>query len=223
MKKCCLLVALLLPLCLSRVTAQSYVAFAAGPARDLNNLRIPIYQAPIVFQWKPSPRFAGVIFDVEASMPFDGSSSRVAYTLNPTLPDQLRVRESILPFSWTVGIGFHIRFRHDQKKKNLPGQKKEEAWALEIYPAEIEGQVINVHYSSYDKSNYDILNPDVGTNRGGPEAAIALSHSVSNGFSVMLRARTPPLASLGSYPLSFRFVAPLQVLLRYKLYQKRRK
>lgn len=205
---------LMLTFLTTNLNAQSYISFASGISRDLNNT-LSFYHLPFSVQCKVGDKLnSGLIFQVNYDIPISGKSSGNAYTLNPSLPQKQTLQENIRPGIFTVSMGFAIHL-YSNKKKN--------SFQLNLLMG-LCAQNFKVAYKNYDKANYEVLNPDINLNSGGLVfSAGGLYNFNHKKMFLMLQLQTPPIQSTGDYPLSYKFIAPLQFTYGYKLYLKTRK
>ena len=198
----------------SNLNAQSYISIASGVSRDMNNT-ISFYHVPLSVQWKPgnNPR-SPIIFQVDYYIPLTGNSTGNAYTLNPSLPEKQTLQENIRAGIFTFSMGFAI---------HLYTNKKNNSFQLNLLMG-LCAQNFKVIYKDYDKVNYEVLNPDINLNSGGFVLSSAGVYNFNNKkMFLMLQLQTPPIQTTGDYPLSYKFIAPLQFTYGYKLFFKRRK
>jgi len=197
--------------------AQSSFSLSTGISSDLNNVHHSFYHIPFSLQWKPSPRKRAPFFvELDYDFPFTTKSTGQAYTLNPSLPKEVTLQETIRPYIFSVSIGFRI---------HLYTNKKNNSFYLDLLPFGISTQNFKVNYKNFDKENYEILNPDINMNRGGIVTSIAAVynfHKTKQDMKLMLHIQSPPLRGTGDYQLH-RFVAPLQLTFGYNFYYNKRK
>ena len=202
----------------SKVQAQSFLSLSTGISTDLNNPNHNFYHIPFTLQWKPSARKRAPFFlEFNYNIPFTSKSTGDAYTLNPSLPEKVTLQENIKPAIFTMNIGFRI---------HLYTNKKSNSFYLNLLPFGICIQNFSIDYKNYDKQNYEVLNPDVNLNSGGIVESIEAAyffHKTKQDMVIMLHLQTPPLKSRGDYPLSYKFVAPLQLTFGYNLFYNKRK
>lgn len=202
----------------SKVKAQSFLSFSTGISSDLNNVHHSFYHIPFSLQWKPSSRKrAPFFFEFDYDIPFTVKSTGDAYTLNPSLPEKVTLQETIRASVFTASIGFRI---------HIYTNKRNNSFYLNLLPFGISAQNFKVNYKNFDKENYEILNPDINMNRGGIVTSIAAEynfHKTKQDMKLMLHIQSPPLRSTGDYPLSYKFIAPLQLTFGYNFYYNKRK
>jgi len=198
--------------------AQSFLSLSTGISSDLNNAHHSFYHIPFSLQWKPSPgEKAAFLVEFNYDFPFTTKSTGQAYTLNPSLPKEVTLQETIRPYIFSVNIGFRV---------HLYTNKRNNSFYINLLPLGVSAQYFKANYKNFDKKNYDILNPDVNLNRGGIVTSVAAEydfHKTKQDMKLMLRIQSPPLQSRGDYPLSYRFVAPLQLTFGYNFYYNKRK
>lgn len=202
----------------SEVQAQSFLSFSTGISKDLNNENHNFYYIPVTIQWKPFPRKRSpLFFDLDYNIPFIVKSTGHAYTLNPSLSQEVTLRETIRASMFTVSMGFRIHIFTD---------KQNNSFYLKLIPFGLSFQNFKVKYKNFDKENYEILNADDNLNSGGLTASMEAEynfHKTKQDMVLRLHIQTPPLNSTGDYPLSYRFIAPLQLTFGYNLFYNKRK
>jgi hypothetical protein len=200
------------------IEAQSFVSLSTGISMDLNNTNPSFYHIPVTLQWHPfsqkkSPFFLELNYDI----PITSKSTGDAYTLNPGLPGEVTLNERIHALLFTASIGFRI---------HLYTNKKENSFYLNLMPVGICVQNFKVNYENFDKENYEVLNPDISLNKGGFAMGMAGAYNFHKGkqdMMIMLHLQTPPFQSRGDYPLSYNFIAPLQLTFGYNFYYNKSK
>lgn len=200
------------------INAQSFISLSTGVSMDLNNSNPSFYHVPITLQWKPfkqnhSPFFLEFGYDI----PITAKGTGNAFTLNPDLPKELTLEESTRASIFTASIGFRI---HVYTNKN------NNSFYVNLLPFGFCVQDFVVNYKKYDKENYEVLNPDINLNSGGLVVSMEAAyyfHKRKQDMVIMLRLQAPPFQSTGDYPLSYKFVAPLQLTFGYNLYYNKRK
>lgn len=198
--------------------AQSFISVSSGISLDLNNANHNFYHIPITLQWKPSAgERAPLFFELNYDIPFTAKSTSNAYTLNSSLPEKVTLQETIRPFFFTASIGFRI---------HLYTNKKNNGFYLNLLPIGFCAQYFKVNYKNFDKTNYDILNPDVNLNKGGVVTsieAVYYFHKTKQDMMIMLHLQSPLYRKVSDYPLSYKFIAPLQLTFGYNFYYNKRK
>jgi len=199
--------------------AQSSLIFAAGISTNTNdgNTSETFNHIPFTLLWKPSSSLVSPFFiKLDYDFPISGAGTGNAYTLNPSLPQEVTLQETVRPYIFTASIGFHI---------HLFTAKNKNALYLDLLPFGICNQDFKVSYKNYDKTNYDILNPDINLNRTNYVASIGATYSISlqkirdgDNLLIMLHLQSPLVAGTGAYPLSYRYVAPLELTVGYNFY-----
>jgi len=197
--------------------AQSFVSLSTGISKDINNESRSFYHIPISLQWKP---FSGpgspLFFEFDYDIPFTCKSAGNAYTLNPSLPEKVTLQENIHPYIFTTSIGFRI---------HLYTNKKNNSFYLNLLSG-FCNQNFKVEYKNYDKVNYEVLNPDI--NRNAVKLVLSIAavynfHKRKQDMLLMLHLQSPLLTSQYNYPLSYQFIAPLQLTFGYNLFYNKRK
>jgi hypothetical protein len=195
--------------------AQSFINISGGISYDINNINESFYHIPVSVQWKPSSNPRGVFFfELDEDIPFAAKGTGNAYTVNPSLPQQVTLQENIRAYIFTASIGFRIHLYSDEKLNSI---------YLNILPIGISTQSFKVNYKNYDDKNYEILDPDVNLKRTGVVASVSVVYIFHNNLLLMLHVQSPLLANKGDYPLSYKFIAPLQLTIGYNFYYNKRK
>ncbi|HSZ86245.1 MAG TPA: hypothetical protein VK787_09455 [Puia sp.] len=195
--------------------AQSFLNISSGISYDINNASKSFYHVPVSVQWKPSSNPRGAFFfELDEDIPFTTKSTGNAYTLNPFLPQEVTLQESIRGYIFAASIGFRVYLHKDKKLNSL---------YLNILPFGISTQSFKVNYKNYDDKNYEILNPDVNLKRTGVVVSMSAVYNFHNNLMLMLHLQSPLIADKGDYPLSYRFIAPLQFSIGYNFYYNKRK
>ncbi|HVZ95293.1 MAG TPA: hypothetical protein VG847_00355 [Chitinophagaceae bacterium] len=197
-----------------RLYAQPNITLSTGPAKDLNNTNYEFYYLPVAVQWNPGNKKSHPFFaEISYGQTFNVSNSGTAYTLHPSLPPSETLKESIYANIATFNLGGRIRVGRPNRKSDVNI----------ILTAGICSQNFKVTYKNYDKTNYEVLNPDVNTNMSGAVEGFGIEYHFSVHHSVRLYAQTPLLIIRGDYPLSFRSIGSVQLAYGYKFYYKKRK
>ena len=199
-----------------KIKAQSAVSLSTGISLDLNN-KPTFYHIPVSLQWAPfsNPKNP-LFFEFDYAIPLVSERNANAYTVNPSLPAEVTLHENIRPDLFSVSIGFKI---------HLYTNKKNNSFYVNLLTG-VSTQNFKLNYINCDKANYEVLNPDVNMHRGGMVASIAgiyNFHKRKQDMFLMLHLQSPPLQNVGDYPLSFKFVAPLQLTYGYTLFYNKRK
>lgn len=197
--------------------AQSAISLSTGISMDLNNSNKTFYHIPVSLQWMPfsNPKNP-LFFEFDYAIPLASERNANAYTLNPSLPQEVTLQENIRAYLFSISLGFKI---------HLYTNKRNNSFYLNLLTG-VCSQNFKVDYKNYDKSNYEVLNPDVNLNKGGMVASIAgvyNFHKRKQDMFLMLHVQSPPFQNSGDYPLSFKFVAPLQLTYGYTLFYNKRK
>jgi hypothetical protein len=205
-------------MCARGIDAQSF-SLGTGFSIDINNNRSttytnlvkPLYHIPIVFIYKPGD--GGFLFRIDYDIPVAGGATVYAYTLNPTLPAKIALQETIRANIFNGSMGWFIPAR--------PWKNRLSLYILVGF----SNQTFKVSYASYNKVNYDILNPDMNLATGGLIISTGLVYSPflekTNSLDIMIHIQSPPLAGTGDYTPSYRLVAPLQCVLAYHIQHKK--
>ena len=200
------------------VNAQSYVSLSTGISKDVNNTQKSFYHIPVSLQWNPfKNKKSTVFFEFDYNIPFtNNKGTGNAYTLNPSLPEEVTLQENIRSYIFTASIGFRI---------HLYTTKKNNSFYLNLLMG-LSAQNFIVDYKNYDKADYEVLNPDANLNNGGFIVAMEATYNFHNrkqNMFLMLHLQGPPVQSTGDYPLSYKYIAPLQLTYGYKLFYNKRK
>lgn len=197
--------------------AQSFLSLSTGISKDINNQNKSFYHIPVSLQWEPfSNQGNPLFFQLDYDIPFRSINTGNAYTLNPALPAQVHLQENIHSYIFTMNIGFRI---------HLYTNKKNNTFFLNLYSG-ICFQNFTVDYKNFDKVNYEVLNPDVNLKAGGFVLSMAGAyyfHKRKQDMLLMLHVQSPLLAGNGDYPLSYKYIAPLQLTFGYKLFYNKKK
>ena len=192
-----------------KVNGQSSVSISTGISKDINN-SISFYQLPFSLMWKPSKRKKAPLFlELDYAVPFGSKSTGETYTLNPALPQKVILQEKIMPYTFTLSVGFRI---------HLFTTKTNNAFYLNLVPLGICSQNIKVFYKKFDKENYEILNPDVNSDESGLVMSLSpvyYFHKEKQDMMIMLHLQTPLLKGNRDYILSYKYLAPLQLTFGY--------
>jgi hypothetical protein len=201
------------------VGAQSSVSVSTGISKDLNNENYSFYGIPVSVQWKPSKKEKAAFFlEIDCDFVFPAKGSGNAYTLNPSMPQELTLPENIHASLFTFSLGFRI---------HLYTNKKNNSFYLNLLPLGISAQSFKVSYKNFDKANYEVMNPDVNSHEGGLLMSMAVVYNFHKGQQnefLMLHMQTPTaFGNKDDYPLSYKSIAPLQLTFGYHFYYKNKK
>jgi hypothetical protein len=192
--------------------AQSSFSLSTGLSTDLNNSQ-SLNQIPVSLIWKPfKDKRMPLFLELDYAFPLGSKSSGEAYTLNPALPEKVILTEKISPYIFTVPVGFSI---------HLFTTKKGNIFYLNVAPVAVCNQTIKVSYKNYDKANYEVMNPDVNSKESGfvmSMAPVYYFHKGKQCMLLMLHLQTPLLIGKRNYPLSYRYMAPMQLTFGYNFY-----
>jgi hypothetical protein len=197
----------------SHINAQSFIALSSGVSVDINN-ESPFYAIPVTLRFKPFRR-SHFFIEATQSIGFNRLSPVDAYTLSPQLSEHVALTEEIKFSSFSMGIGASIV---------LYTNKKENQFTLNLSTG-ISDQHYKVNFRSYDKINYEVLNPDVNQYISGLYASIAgvyNFHKRKQDMFVMLHLQSPSTSSYERYKFSYNKVAPLQLMFGYKLFYNKK-
>ena len=191
-----------------QTNSQSLIAFSAGISSDLNNVK-PFYMVPISIRAEPFKQSSFFVETIQG-FGFNKVSKADAYTTSPQLPEHLVLTEVIKSTSFSMGIGWVIKIYTD---------KNSNRFALHL-SAGVGSENFVIKYKNYDKTNYEVLNPDVNTKFSGPYASIAAAYNFhrKQDMFIMLRLQTPTpgKSGPGHYDLSFNTIAPMSLTFGYK-------
>lgn len=200
------------------VNAQPYVSLASGISKDVNNTNKSFYHIPVSLQWNPfKNKRTPFFFEFDYNIPITNhKGTGDAYTLNPAFPEKVTLQENIRSYIFTVSMGASIHI-YTNKKKN--------SFYLNILLG-ICSQYFKIDYKNFDKANYEVLNPDINLSSGGWVTSIAGIYNFNKSkhdMFLMLYLQSPPFQSTGAYPLSYKYIAPMQLTYGYKLFYNKRK
>jgi hypothetical protein len=195
--------------------AQSSLSVSTGISKDLNNASYSFYGIPVSVQWKPSKKEKAAFFlEADYDFVFPAKGSGNAYTLDPSMPQEVTLRENIRASLFTLSLGFRI---------HLYTNKKNNSFYLNLLPIGISAQSFKVNYKNYDKENYEVMNPDVNSHQGGFLMSMAAVYNFHKGLQdefLMLHIQTPTAFGKDDYPLSYKSIAPMQLTFGYHFYYK---
>ena len=130
---------------ISNITVgQSSITFATGGSIDLNNTK-PFYHIPVSLQWMPfhEPQNP-LLVEVNYYIPFKRTGIENAYSANPALPQQVKLKETIGSNIFVVSTGASIY---------LLTTREENKFFLNLLLGNCN-QHFKVIYVNYDKANY---------------------------------------------------------------------
>jgi hypothetical protein len=199
--------------------AQSFIGLSTGFSRDINqNPNYSFYHIPITLQFKPfRKRWNVLFFEANYDIPIGATGSGKAYTANPSLPQEVTLSEKVAPYIFTGFAGVSFCFYIDKQRGDI----------LYLNPmAGVCNQYVTVEYKNYDKANYEVLNPDIGSNNTSVVAALEVVYKFHNNLIVNFHMQTPLADDEGenyNHPLSYNSIAPLQLTLGYNFYYNKKK
>jgi len=199
--------------------AQPCITIATGFSKDINNRNETFDHIPVSLQWKPSPfKNTAFFIKVDYDIPVSGTATGYAYTLNPSLPPEVNLQESIRPYIFTASLGWRIHLFNTSKN----------SFYIDLLPLGVCNQSITVSYKNYDKANYDILNPDISIHYTSLVASAGIVYRMPlekerNSLLFMLHVQSALLDNTGKYALSYKFIAPLQLTVGYNFNYNRKK
>jgi hypothetical protein len=196
--------------------AQCFVGLSTGISKDISdNVNQAFYHIPVTLQWKPTRKRWNVFFlEANYDIPIAGNSSVKAYTANPSLPQSINVTEKVRPYIFSLFAGATTHFVIDKERDDY------------LYINLLLGicnQSFIVKYANPDKNNYVVLDPDVNYENASIVGAFEVAYKFHNNLMAMLHIQTTMDASEGNYPLSYKFVAPMQLTLGYNFYYNKLK
>ncbi|MEJ0101852.1 MAG: hypothetical protein WDO19_07695 [Bacteroidota bacterium] len=195
--------------------AQPCLIAATGFSTDVNtnkNNSKPFNHIPVSLQWSAGGFKKILLVKLDYFIPFTVSATDHAYTLNPGLPAEIAVQKSIRPFIFCVNMGVRLPV-YKLNAKNI--------FYADALLTAVCHQDIKVNYGAYDKTNYEILNPDMSLRKTSLSICTGLVYRylLTNKSSLlcMLHLQGPPFATpkVKGYGLSYWFVAPLQLTIGY--------
>jgi hypothetical protein len=197
----------------SAVSLSTGISYDVSNAGNYNFFHIPVsaeWSAPII---KENLWF---LFKVTYSIPVGGEGADEAYTLNPALPGTVYMQKSIHSSLFLGSIGVRTYFKPN---------KKNGRFFIDMLPIGIYSQNFAVRYKNYDKTNYDIINQDVGTEISALAIALSVGYSIPvkkhNDLLIEFNASSPltfhSFLSQDGYGLSYNEAAPLELTVGYNL------
>jgi hypothetical protein len=195
--------------------AQPSLSLASGFSTDINgsNTNEKFKHVPFVaeFQLPTGRKGSGILFTLQYYIPLAAWYTANAYTLNPSLPPHIPLQESIQPYIFTASIGFRIPLVTFSNKSRL---------FIDLFPFCLSNQNTHVKYPQYDKTNYDIENPDYAFNATGLSVSASITHRQpfkknGGGFVAALSVQSPPATKQNAYANNYKLVTPLQLTVGY--------
>jgi hypothetical protein len=175
---------------------------------------------PLSVQWSPFGFKNVLLVKFDYFIPFSNSAIDPAYTLNPNLPPEIKVKKSLRAHMFDLNVGARLPIHRYKGKYNF---------YTDVLLTAVSHQNIKVSYADYDQSNYEILNPDLSLRK----TSISLStgfvykYSLENNSNLlcMLHFQFIPFVSttVHGYDLSYTFVSPIQLTIGYSFSYKNNK
>ena len=186
---------------------QARLGFSTGFSIDINN-GSRFQNIPLSVQWLPAKKGNGsFLLKADVGIPLTRRESDSAYTLSAGLPSAIAVEKRLKSHLLTLGVGYRFR---------VAAKTNGNHYFIDVLPLGLSSQQFKPAYVNFDKTAYDILNPDVELNRTGFVFGCGLGYQQSN-FVAQVHVQTPPTASKGRYQLSHKLNAPLQLSVGYLL------
>ena len=188
--------------------AQFYIEPVIGYQIDMNNSPFKQINSAVQFTFKKSRKFE-LSFKLERSWPVSVISFDSAFTANPSLPLYTIAKKTILPgaFTFSAVNRFAVYGIHTS---NI---------FFVLVSSGFTAQKIRISYQ-YDKNDYTILNPDKTQDRVSLFLSCGVEYMrlLKNGrLFFQLNVCTPPAGKSIKYPLSFKFMAPLNFNTGYSI------
>ena len=204
MSKLILYTALLLPYA---VFSQNAFSFSSGISLDINN-HAKFQQIPLSVEWQSGiSEKHKLIFRGDVGFPVPGRTYDSAYTLEGGLPPAIAVQKNIEDYWYTISMG--VRWF-------IKAGSEDARFIIDFFPLGFTQQKFKIHYKNYDKSDYNIINPDVGLNRAGFVLSAGVGYYRKN-LILQMHLQTPPAVSEKRYALSYHLNAPLLFTVGYLL------
>ena len=189
--------------------AQFYIEPIVGFQQDLNKgSKLKQINSAINVSWKIGHKLE-LILQGQRSWPIAYKSSDAAFTTNPALPVSAVANKKISPSVLSLLVG---------QRTKIWGRATKNSIFFNCYLG-VSNQKIKVDYSSYDKTNYTILNPDKSVN----ETGLYLSGGIDYMRQLKFGRIFTQLMAGGfvhnevKYPNSFNFLAPFTFNVGYSI------
>jgi hypothetical protein len=198
--------------------AQYSVSLSTGISYDIKNAgNYNFFHLPVSLEWSApmANEHLCFLFKSTYSIAVGGEGADEAYTLNPALPGMVYVQKSIHSSLFLCSIGLRTYFKPNKKKGRF---------FIDLFPLGLYTQNFLVKYKNYDKTNYDIINPDVGVSYSALAIASSVGYSIpvkKNDLLIEFNANAPvssnSFLSSNGYALSYNSAAPLELTVGYNL------
>jgi hypothetical protein len=153
------------------VLGQNAFSFSSGISLDINN-HAKFQQVPLSVEWQSGrSEKHKLIFRGDVGFPIPNRNYDSAYTLENGLPPAVAIQKSIEDYWYSVSMGV----RYFIKTKS-----EDSRFIVDFFPVGFSQQKFKIHYKSYNKAAYDIINPDVGLNRAGFVFSIGVGYCRRN-------------------------------------------
>lgn len=199
-----------------KIIAQSEIAISTGISTDANNNNKTFHHIPVSLQWVPfSDPKNPLLFEFDYGIPLANKKSANAYTLNPSLPAEVTLQQNTHAVFYAASIGV---------KAYLFSIEQKSSFYLSLM-AGFCHQNFKVVYKDYDKTNYEVLNPDVNLKADGMVLSMAVSYyfNKSKDAFAMLHIQSPLIKQLPDYTLSYKYMAPVQLTFGYNFFYNKKK
>ena len=189
------------------VLSQNAFSFSSGISLDMNN-HVKFQQIPLSVEWQSGrSEKHKLIFRGDVGFPIPNRNYDSAYTIENSLPPAIAVQKNIEDYWYTISMG--VRYLIKTKSKDA-------RFIVDFFPLGFSQQKFKIHYKSYDKADYNIINPDVGLNRAGFVLSLGAGYYTKN-LVIQIHFQTPPAVSEKRYALSYHLNAPLLFTVGYLL------
>ncbi len=189
--------------------AQS-VSLSTGMGMDINNPPKQFYFVPVKLEWQPNDKKIVGLF-VNYDMGMNAGSDVLAYTLSPSLPPEITLREKIKFNVLTVGISLYV---------NLIKVEPEKRVGLYFLPFGISYQYFRVSYPEFDKENYTIFNPDVKRRTSGPVTGIGIFYCFDQQKTISLSMQGE-LFPKAPRDFNYNYAVPVRLLFSWNYHYKK--
>lgn len=199
-----------------KINAQSAISFSTGISSDLNNSNKTFYHIPVSLQWAPfSDPKNPILFEFDYGIPLINKKNANAYTLNPSLPEEVTLQQNTHAVFYTASVGVNVYLFSIQQKSSF---------YLNLM-AGFCHQNIKVIYKNYDNANYEVLNPDVDLKKDGMVLSMAVSYyfNKSKEAFVRIHIQSPLIRKPSDYTLSYKYMAPTQLTFVYNFFYNKKK
>lgn len=180
---------------------------STGLAFDLNNSG-SFKQIPLSLQWMIPARLnkSSFVFKADFSFPVGGRGKDSAFTLASGLPPAIAVDKTTRNTSWSFLIGYRFVFNTSLEKNRF---------FIDFLPIGLSFQSFKISYKNFNKSDYEVINPDVDMKRRGLVGCLGVGY-ILNDLVFQVHAQSPILVvEKKDYAVSYRSAAPLQLTVGY--------